>query len=182
MKNIISFVRKEISSNIEVLVLLFLTWIVLFEEITPFVLITGIFMSVLVVIFTDQFLLRGTYDEEYMIGLWSMAKYSIMLIYEIFVAGIGVIPNIISGESDVKYVTCETKLDDDFLIDILANSVTLTPGTVTAEKHGKTLRVLALDAPELDEDPREALPMRLESILLDYETKKSKKIQKAGKK
>lgn len=175
MKNFISFVGKEISSNIEVMFLLFLTWIILFEEITPFVIITGILMPILVVIFTDQFLLRGTYDEEYMIGLWSMVKYFVVLIYEIFVAGIGVIPNIILKESDVKYVTCETKLEDDFLIDILANSVTLTPGTVTTEKHGKTLRVLALEAPELDEDPREALPLRLEAILLDYEEKNKKK-------
>lgn len=175
MKNFISFVGKEIFSNIEVMILLFLTWIVLFEEITPFVIITGILMPILVVVFTDQFLLLGTYDEEYMIGLWSMTKYIVMLVYEIFVAGMGVIPNIISGESDVKYVTCETKLDDDFLIDILANSVTLTPGTVTAEKHGKTLRILALDAPELDEDPREALPLRLEAILLKYEAKNKEK-------
>lgn len=175
MKNIISFVGKEIASNIEVMILLFLTWIVLFEEITLFVIITGILMPVLVVIFTDQFLLRGTYDEEYMIGLWSMTKYIVMLIYEIFVAGIEVIPTIISGKSDVSYVTCETKLDNDFLIDILANSVTLTPGTVTAEKKGKTLRILALDAPNLDEDPREALPLRLEAILLNYEENNNKK-------
>lgn len=172
MKNAFDVIKYEVQSNTEVMILLFITWIVLFEEITVFSVLTGLIASVAVIVFTDKFLLQGNYEDQYMIGLWQMIKYFVALIIEIFIAGWGVIPNIISGESDVTIVTCETKLDDEFLIDILANSITLTPGTVTIEKKGKILRILALDSEDLDVEPREALPLKLEELLLEFESEK----------
>lgn len=175
LKNAFNMIKEEVQSNFEVMILLFIMWIILFEEINLFVIITGLVLSVAVILFTDKFLLQGNYDDQYMIGLWQAVRYSYALVIEIFLAGWGVIPNIIKGESDVAIVTCETKLDDEFLIDILANSVTLTPGTVTIEKKGKILRILALDSEGLDESPREALPLRLEELLLEFEAKSKSK-------
>lgn len=175
LKNAFQVVKEEVKSNYEIMILLFLMWIILFEEINLFVLITGLILPVVVILFTDKFLLQDNYDDQYMIGLWQIVKYGFALIKEIFIAGIGVIPNIISGESDVAIVTCETKLTDEFLIDILANSITLTPGTVTIEKKGSTLRILALDSDGLEEDPREALPLSLEDMLLEFESEKKDK-------
>lgn len=175
MKRAFSVIKSEIQSNIEVIILLFITWIILFEAINIFVVLTGLLSSIFVIVFTDKFLLQGNYEDQYMIGIWQMVKYSVALVIEIFIAGWGVIPNIISGQSDVTIVSCETKLEDDFLIDILANSITLTPGTVTIEKKGKVLRILALDSEGLDEDPRGALPLKLEKLLLEFETEKKSK-------
>lgn len=175
LKNAFNMIKEEVQSNFEVMILLFIMWIILFEEINLFVIITGLVLSVAVILFTDKFLLQGNYDDQYMIGLWQAVRYSYALVIEIFLAGWGVIPNIIKGESDVAIVTCETKLDDEFLIDILANSVTLTPGTVTIEKKGKILRILALDSEGLDKSPREALPLRLEELLLEFEAKSKSK-------
>ena len=175
MKRAFSVIKSEIQSNIEVIILLFITWIILFETINIFVILTGLLSSIFVIVFTDKFLLQGNYEDQYMIGIWQMVKYSVALVIEIFIAGWGVIPNIISGQSDVTILTCETKLEDDFLIDILANSITLTPGTVTIEKKGKVLRILALDSKGLDEDPRDALPLKLEKLLLEFETEKKSK-------
>jgi len=175
MKKAVRSFVKETFSNIEVILLLFLMWIILFEEITSFVVITGILMSLVVVNFTNKFLLGRKYKSEYAIGLWTMIKYIIRLFYEMFISAIGVIPNITFNETYVKYVTVETELENDFLIAILANSITLTPGTVTIEQNGSTLRILALDAPGYDEHPSEVLPLKLESILMDYEAKKKNK-------
>ncbi len=175
MKRAFSVIKSEIQSNIEVIILLFITWIILFEAINIFVILTGLLSSIFVIVFTDKFLLQGNYEDQYMIGIWQMVKYSVALVIEIFIAGWDVIPNIISGQSDVTIVTCETKLEDDFLIDILANSITLTPGTVTIEKKGKVLRILALNSKGLDEDPRGALPLKLEDLLLKFEAEKKSK-------
>ena len=58
------------------------------------------------------------------------------------------------------------------MFNLLANSITLTPGTVTADKKGSTLKILALNAPGEMENPRnELIPLRLEEILLNYESK-----------
>lgn len=169
LKNAFQTIKYEVKSNWEVLILLFVMWLILFEEVNLFVLVTGLTLPIAVILFTDRFLLQGNYYDQYMIGLGQTVKYFIALIVEIFIAGWGVIPNIIKGESNVSIVTCETKLTDEFLIDILANSVTLTPGTVTIEKKGSTLRILVLDSESLDEQPREALPLRLEDLLLEFE-------------
>lgn len=173
--NIMKYVYSEVKENLNIFVLLLLTWIILFESFNVFVLLSGIVSAVIVITFTDLFLLQGSYDSEYLNNIWVMIRYLAYLLYEIFVAGFGVIPNIISGKSDASYVSCQTKLTDDFLIDILANSVTLTPGTVTVEKEGSTLRILALDIPQAGEDPRLVLPLKLEALLLEYEAKRGLK-------
>lgn len=103
----------------------------LFEEFSFSTLITAIIVSILVVVFTDRFLLKGNYEHSYIIELGTLAKYGLRLIVDIYIAGIQVIPAIISGKKEVEIVRTETKLTDELLIDILANSITLTPGTVT---------------------------------------------------
>lgn len=60
-----------------------------------------------------------------MIGLGTLLHYSARLVYEIYLAGLGVIPTIIFGEVDAQLIETETKLTDELLIDILANSITL---------------------------------------------------------
>lgn len=106
-----------------------------------------------------------------MIGFGTLIRYSIRLIVEIYLAGVAVIPTIIKGDADVEIVRVETKLRDELLIDILANSITLTPGTVSVDKIGKQLLILNLNAQAPDEDRRELIPLRLEKILIEYENK-----------
>ncbi|OJF94039.1 Na+/H+ antiporter subunit E [Alkalibacterium sp. 20] len=171
MKTYIKNMWKDLVDNKEVIIVLSIVWVVLFEQFSIPTFLVGLLMAVLVVLFTDRFLLKGNYEHSYMIGLGTLTKYGLRLLLEILVAGIDVIPNIITGKADVQIISCETKLTDELLIDILANSITLTPGTVTVEKKGSKLRVLALNAPGEDEDPRAVIPLKLEGILLRYEEK-----------
>lgn len=173
MKTYLNVVWEDIVENKEVLVMLLLVWIILFEEITFLIILSGIIISVLVVLFTDRFLLKGNYEHSYMIGFKTLIRYAFVLTYEIYLAGIDVIPNILTGRADIKMIKCDTKLTNELLIDILANSITLTPGTVTVEKQGSHLLVLALNAPKEDDDPRDVIPIRLEDILLKYEEKEN---------
>lgn len=161
----------DILDNKEIIILLTFIWIILFEYFTPFILISGLLISIIVVIFTDRFLLKGNYEHSYVIGLGTLMRYGVRLIIEIYVAGIAVIPTIIKGDANVEIVRVETKLEDELLIDILANSITLTPGTVSVDKMGNQLLVLNLNALEPDEDRRALIPLRLEEILLEYEEK-----------
>lgn len=170
VQNAFNILKKEIKANIETMLILFVIWIVLFEEITPFVLISGIILSVGVIVFTDQFLLiYGNYEDRYMLNVGQIIRYALVLLIEIFSAGWSVIPNIVKGESDVAIITVVTDLKDEFLVDMLANSVTLTPGTVTVEKNGSELRILSLESEGLDEDPHQVLPLKVEKLLLKFE-------------
>lgn len=162
---------RDILDNKELIVLLTIIWIVLFEYFTPFIFLSGLLIAIIVVLFTDRFLLKGNYEHSYVIGFGTLLSYSIRLIVEIYLAGIAVIPTIIKGDADVEIVRVETKLKDELLIDILANSVTLTPGTVTVDKIGSQLLILNLNAQEPNEERRDLIPLRLEEILLKYENK-----------
>lgn len=162
---------KDILDNKEIIILLTIIWIVLFEYFTPFIFASGLLIAVLVVLFTDRFLLKGNYEHSYVIGFGTLIRYSIRLIVEIYLAGVAVIPTIIKGDADVEIVRVETKLRDELLIDILANSITLTPGTVSVDKIGKQLLILNLNAQAPDEDRRELIPLCLEKILIEYENK-----------
>jgi multisubunit Na+/H+ antiporter MnhE subunit len=162
---------QDIVENKEVILVLSFIWMMLFESFSIPILISAVFVSILVVIFTDRFLLKGNYEHSYIIGLGTLFKYTVRLVIEIYLAGIGVIPTIIRGNEEVEIVRTETKLTDELLIDILANSITLTPGTVTIEKKGNQLLVLNLNALEKEENTRAVIPLKLEKILLDYEEK-----------
>lgn len=171
MKKYLKNIWKDIVDNKEVIFVLTFIWMLLFEQFTFFVLLTGIIMSIFVVLFTDRFLLMGNYEHSYVIGLGTTIKYGFRLIIEIYLAGIDIIPTIILGNENVEIVQTETKLTDELLIDMLANSITLTPGTVSVEKKGSKLLILNLKALDKGEDGRALIPLKLEKILLDYENK-----------
>lgn len=160
---------EEIIDNKEVIILLTFIWVLLFENLSLFIVLSGVLISILVVLFTDQFLLKGNYEHSYVIGFGTLIRYVARLMIEIYLAGIDIIPTIIKGNADVEIVEVETKLTDELLIDILANSITLTPGTVSVEKKGSRLLVLNLNAQKPGAKRRELLPLRLEKILFDYE-------------
>jgi len=169
LKYYIQIVWRDILNNKEVIVLLSLIWLLLFEQFSLSMLLFAIFISIVVVMYTDRFLLRGNYEHSYVIGFGTAARFIFRLIIEIYVAGIEVIPTIIKGDAEVEIVKTETKLTDELLIDILANSITLTPGTVTVQKTGSTLLILNLNALEENEDKRAVIPQKIEKIFLDYE-------------
>ncbi|GEK89093.1 multicomponent Na+:H+ antiporter subunit E [Alkalibacterium putridalgicola] len=174
MKAYMRTIWDDLVKNKVIIILLSLVWILLFEEFTLFISLTGLFMAIVVVLFTNRFMLKGDYQHTYMIGLLTLAEYGARLLTGIWLAGFEVIPYILSGKTDVQIISCETKLSDELLINILANSITLTPGTVTVEKKGNQLRVLALNPPAEDGDPRDVIPYKLENVLLRYENKLKK--------
>ena len=71
----------------------------------------------------------------------------------------------------MQIIRVKTKLQDELLIDLVANAITLTPGSVTLNKKGRNLYVLALN-PDIPEDGEpELIPEVIENILYDYENK-----------
>lgn len=160
---------QEFIDNKELIILLTIIWIILYEKFSFIILFSGVFIAMFVVFFTDKFLLKGNYERSYVIGFTTLLKYIVRLVIEIYLAGIGVIPTIIKGDADVEIVHVKTKLKDELLIDVLANSITLTPGTVTVDKLGSQLVILNLNAQGPDDNRRDLIPLRLEDILLKYE-------------
>jgi multicomponent Na+:H+ antiporter subunit E len=120
-------------------------WIVLFERATPFILFTAPLISIFSIKISEKFLLKDSFYELYYFNIFWLIKYSFYLIIEIYKSGLSIIPNIISGHSNPDIVEIYTDLDSNLQVALLANSITLTPGTITMDVHGQRLKVLWMD-------------------------------------
>ena len=118
-------------------------YIILSESFSPASAIVGAVlgfgaMLVCVLFFPDNFLSR------YHVKILPLVWYFICLIFIVIYSGIKSL--ILSYSSNVSpmIVNYESSIKSDMLLTLLANSITLTPGTTTIDKSGSTLRVLKL--------------------------------------
>jgi len=166
---------KELYENKEAILLLTFAWIVLFGRFSILTIGSGIIVSILVILFTDHFLLDRNYGYSYSIGFGTLIKYFGQSFYDIVVSGFKALPIVLFGKRDVQIVTVKTKLKSELLINLLTNSITLTPGSLTIGKNDNELQVLTFDPPSEGEDLREILPLKLENILKEYKEKSRNK-------
>lgn len=72
-------------------------------------------------------------------------KYFLILFYEIYKGGFEQAIRLFKLKSDPNLVEVTTELEKEFNIALLANSITLTPGTITIDRKGKKLLVLSVE-------------------------------------
>ncbi len=126
-------------------ILLFVFWIVLNGRLEADVLITGAVSAVAIWLFTIRFTGWSLKKEKQaMILLPSVIAYFVRLFIEIFKANIGVLKVIVTGKTDPYIRTIQTPLKTKLARLMLANSITLTPGTVTVQLEGDKLTVHCL--------------------------------------
>lgn len=120
-------------------------WIILNESISIIHIISGIILGLLSIFITDRFLLTDGYKNTYKVRPYWLFKYFLYIIIQIYISGFVTIIKIISGKINPDIVEIETEIKNDIYICLLANSITLTPGTVTIDKTGQRLKVLWID-------------------------------------
>lgn len=119
----------------------------------PLLLGLGVFSCALVTFIASRMRLIDKETVPLHLGL-KIIGYWIWLAEEIAKANIAVTKAIFSDLSNVRpqVFTFETGLETEFAKVILANSITLTPGTVTVELIGDRLTVHALTPDAADPD------------------------------
>ncbi|WKY48851.1 Na+/H+ antiporter subunit E [Eubacteriaceae bacterium ES3] len=150
-------------------ILLFtIIWILLNGKFNFLLLVSGIIISILALYFTNKVLLGKSYSEYYHLPLIPIFQYLIYLIFQIFKSGFTSIPKVLKGNCRVKIVDYHTSLDSNLAISLLANAITLTPGTVTIDKNGNCLSILCFaDENIIDNPGSESTFSRYEKILGD---------------
>ena len=123
-------------------IILFLTvvWSILWEELSVPTVITGIVVSAGCVYFYKKYLPLSKISG---VNFLRLAMYPFFLIGQIYISGFHAIKLILSG-AKVDIVEVKTKITNELLRVILANSITLTPGTVSLELNDDTITVLWL--------------------------------------
>lgn len=121
-------------------------WLILNEKVGPAEILSGFLFSALTMLFTDKLMHEGPYNKLYTIGPWTLLKYFFCLLVQIYKSGFFAVFKILRGKGSVDVGEFETTLRDETRICLLANAITLTPGTVTVDKQGGKLTVLHLES------------------------------------
>lgn len=133
---------------------LFILWIIFNGRFTPEVALTGLIVSALIFLFICRFMDHSLKKEKmlYILMPW-MLKYFLILITEIVKANFATAAFVLNPKIEVepKIVTFRPDIHYGFLRAVLANSITLTPGTVTVNVEDGEYTVHCLD-PDLATD------------------------------
>jgi multicomponent Na+:H+ antiporter subunit E len=106
--------------------------------------VSGVIISALMTMFASYVL----YDERGFkfrgFSLPMVVRYGVTLIIEIFKSAFQYIGNIIRGDAYPLVFDLKVDVDDDLKVALIANSITLTPGTVSIDVNDKVITVLAI--------------------------------------
>ncbi len=127
---------------------LFFLWLAFAENVRPDTIIIGLIFAIGIGLFNKKL-----FDNK-KIPVVSVFKkagiliyYLAMLLKDIFIANFHVAKIVLSPKINIEPVTInyKTSLQSDFLRVLLANSITLTPGTLTVNMEDDILEVHCLD-------------------------------------
>lgn len=145
MSRYISAVLTKLFRYLPLVLLLTAIWIVLNERLTVATVAFGVAMSVIAIVATNRLVLRESYLERYTVRPLALLRYVAQLVWAIYIAGFQAIIKMLQGRVHVGIVDIKTRLEDEFAVTLLANSITLTPGTVTVDRDGQNLKVVWID-------------------------------------
>ena len=133
--------KFKLSINSVCLAALFaVVWIILTESISLWSVAAGIVISSVCVYCCHRFLALEKIAD---VNFGRLFLYVFYLVGQIYIAGFAAIKLIVVG-AKADIVTVGTDIESDFLKVLLANSITLTPGTLTLDLSGDRLTVLWL--------------------------------------
>ena len=129
-------------------ILLLLFWIILNGKITTEIIVFGVVLSAAIFWFMCKYL---EYSPKYELivakNLPWIVVYFVVLIIEIFKAAIAVYKRVYSRKIEIQpqMVFFDVDIESEFLRFVLANSITITPGTITVDVDDNHFCVHALD-------------------------------------
>lgn len=140
--------KKQKTERWAMFVLFFLIWIIFNGQITLEIAIFGVIISAAMYWFICKFFGYSPKREKINFKLFIMAiRYIFILIWEIIKANIVVIGLIMNSRNEIEpaIVRFHTDLKTESAKVLLANSITMTPGTITASLDGDEYVVHCLD-------------------------------------
>ena len=140
--------------TLTLLLAMFVFWMLWSGHTKPFMIMLGVFSSILVVWISVR---MGTVDEEgapVEFGIRPFTNYAPYLIKEILVSNIAVAKIVLSPVMPLQrnMIVVHANQKSELGRVILANSITLTPGTVSVSMEENVIKVHALSFAGAEED------------------------------
>lgn len=144
---------------------LFLFWLVLSGHYEPLILGFGVLSSLLVTFLAWRMDREDQYPFPVRIA-WRAPGYVLWMLGEIFRANVTVVRIILNPRLPISpiVVPFRARMKSDFYRVIYANSITLTPGTITTGTDGEILRVHALTWHDVDGREEDEMAHRIQAM------------------
>ena len=153
-------------NSIYVAAILTVAWVILRENFTLLSVLTGIIISAGCVYFCYRLFPRSKTQD---INLFRFLIYLLFLLGQIYKAGFWAVKVTLKGARS-EIIETKTKISSLFLRTILANSITLVPGSVSLEMKDDVITVLWLMEKNTNslqtKEAAESIIGRLEKMLL----------------
>jgi len=117
-------------------------WFVLNGDFSIRQLLSAIFCSGLAVNLTSELFIRSGSEPVRLPPAWRILWFVGIVLKEIFIAAYTHIIRILSGEDKAKIFKIHLDVTDEFAVAMIANAITLTPGTITLGIDGNKLVVV----------------------------------------
>ncbi|MEP4195351.1 MAG: Na+/H+ antiporter subunit E [Aliishimia sp.] len=150
--------------------LLTVVWTLLQNEVSAGMVVFGLILGIIIPLITAVW----WPDRPYRFRMGKMVSYSLLVMWDILAANVQVAWIVLTRSNaslQPAWVVVPLDLKQPEAITILAGTITLTPGTVSADlsDEGHSLLVHALDAPDPDaiiDDIKDRYERRLKEIFL----------------
>jgi len=158
---------KKFKLLLEIFPTMILFWMLFTLDFRLQGIILGAFISLLITLFSINFIYDHSDFSIRIPNLFTLMQYSFRLIYEIYRASFMQILRIIKQDNHSVIVQVQLDVTDPLLITIIANSITLTPGTITVDTDDNTLFVLSIkDDGEDGEQLKQNIKNRFEKYFI----------------
>ncbi|RUO46035.1 Na+/H+ antiporter subunit E [Pseudidiomarina donghaiensis] len=142
-------------------------WLLLQNTISAGLLILGVILAILIPLYTN----RGRDFPATIHRPFKVVEYFVLLLIDILISNLNIAAIILMPSRKIKPALIEYPLDivGEVPITVLASTISLTPGTITAEirRDGRALLIHALnvnDPEKLIESIKQRYEMRLKEI------------------
>jgi len=163
--------RKHVLQRKWSIIMFTLIWLILSGNFSIANIIAGIVVSIASLYSAHRLLFLPKISK---VSFTKFIVYPFYLIGQIYISSISVIKVIIKG-GRAEIVKVNTDINTGFLLTILCNSITLTPGTIVLDQRNDELTILWLrekDAISVTSDCGDAVKGKLESKLLKMQKRK----------
>ena len=152
-------------NNLYFIILLSIAWVLLSENISISIAVTGIIISICCVFFSFRFL---PVERTVNINLFRLVIYLLYLAGHICIAAFSTIKLVFMGRNEkiaVNVIEVKTQISKSFLRTILAISITLTPGSISLDLKNDIITVLLLSEKKYDLQDKENAAMSIKNTL-----------------
>lgn len=156
---------------IDILIILVYTavYVALTEKLSLINVLVGFGISVIALFATHKIMLKGRYAHCFTLNVHYIL-YVFYLFFIILKSALVSLAYVFTSNIGINMITFKTKLKDENLKCMLANAITLTPGTVTADIKDDTIEVMKLC--KLCKLDKTASFVKIEKMLLRMERQK----------